>query len=102
MTFMSDDIRLSYKDAPDRALIVRLVRSWDRGDIDAPIMSASSGPKAYVKNMVFALFESNAAIDAVLMVCGGGPPFLLVRVGNIYFDMIKREVVAEGLCMASA
>jgi hypothetical protein len=96
--------RVCYKDSPDQALAIRLIAIWRRGDIDAPIMSASSGPKAYMKNDVYAVFESNPAIDAVLMVRGHGPPFFLLRVGRKYFDVSKREVEvesAEELCSSS-
>lgn len=88
---------ISYKDSPDQALTVRLIHAWHRGDIEAPIMSASSGPKGYVKNDVFYLFESNPAIDAVLMVRGGGPPFFLFRIGRSYFDVLAREVQIEAV-----
>ena len=88
--------RVNYKDAPDQALTVTLIQAWHRGDIPAPIMSASSGPKAYFKNDIFYLFETNPLIDAILMVRANGPPFLLLRVGRQYFDVGKREVEIEG------
>lgn len=97
--------RVNYKAAPDQALTVRLIAVWHRADITAPIMSASSGPKAYIKNDVFALFEGNPAIEAVLMVRGHGPPFFLLRTGRRYFDVSKREVEvesAEELCSSSS
>jgi len=97
--------RISYKDAPDQALTVRLIHAWHRGDITAPIMSASSGPKAYIKNDVYYLFETNPLIEAVLMVRSSGPPFFLLRVGRMYFDVTNREVeieCAEVLCSSSA
>lgn len=84
--------RVRYIDAPDTALTVRLIHEWRRGDIDHAVMSASSGPKYYVKNIVFALFEDNPAIDAISIVRSSGPPFLLLRVGRKYFDMSQREV----------
>ena len=96
--------RVHYKDAPDQGMTVRLIQTWSRGDIPAPIMSASSGPKAYMKNDVYAVFDTNPAIDAVLMVRGSGPPFFLLRVGRKYFDVSKREVEvesAEELCSSS-
>ncbi len=96
--------RICYKDAPDQALRVTLIHAWHRGDIDHAVMSASSGPKEYVKNDVYAVFETNPAIDAVLMVRGNGPPFFLLRVGRKYFDVSKREVEiesAEALCSST-
>lgn len=95
--------RIRYKDSPDKALTVRLIHVWDRGDIPAPIMSASSGPKAYFKNYVYDVFDSNPQIDAVLMVRGSGPPFFLMTIGRQYFDISHREVevdCAEVLCSA--
>jgi hypothetical protein len=89
--------RVNYKDSPDQALTVRLISSWRRGDIDHAIMSASSGPKDYVKNLVFAIFENNPQIDAVLMVRSAGPPFFLLRIGRSYFDMFKQEVEIESV-----
>ncbi len=90
-------IRVSYKDAPDIALTVHVIHTWRRGDIEAPIMSSSSGPKDYVKNKIFALFESNEDISAVVMLCAHVTPFLLRRIGNSYFDATNQEVIAEGL-----
>jgi hypothetical protein len=84
--------RVCYRDEPGTALTVSLIHQWRRGDITEPVMSASSGPKDYVKNRVYAIFESNPAIDSVSMVRGGGPPFLLLRIGRSYFDMSNREV----------
>ena len=101
---MAEGTRVCYKDAPGQGLTVRLIRIWHRGEI-TPVMSASSGPKAYIKNGVFYLFEANPAIDAVLMVRASGDPFVLFRVGRSYFDVTHREVViesAEVLCSNSA
>lgn len=96
--------RVRYKDAPDQAMHVTLIHAWHRGDIPAPIMSASSGPKAYLKNDVFYLFETNPLIDAILMVRGNGPTFFLLRYGRSYFDVSNREVEiesAEELCSST-
>lgn len=98
------ETRVSYKSAPHQALTVRLIHAWHRGDITAPIMSASSGPKAYFKNDIFYLFETNPLVEAILMVRAHGPPFLL-RVGRQYFDIGNREVeveCAEVLCSSSS
>jgi hypothetical protein len=88
--------RVCYKDAPNVALTVRLIHTWHRGDIDHAIMSVSSGPKEYVKNIVHALFENSPALDAVSMVRASGPPFFLLRVGRRFYSMDKREVEATG------
>jgi hypothetical protein len=97
--------RVSYKSAPDQMLTVRLIHAWHRGDITEPIMSASSGPKAYTANDVFYLFDTNPLVEAVLMVRANGRPFFLMRVGRQYFDVGHREVeveCAEVLCSSSS
>jgi hypothetical protein len=88
--------RVCYKDEPSIALTVRLIHTWHRGDIDHAIMSASSGPKEYVKNIVHALFEHDLALDSVSIVRASGPPFFLLRVGRRFYSMDKREVEAAG------
>ena len=97
------ETRVSYKSAPNPALMVRLIHAWHRGDITAPIMSTSGGPKAYTANDVYYLFQTNPLIEAVLMVRAHGPTFFLMRVGRQYFDVCNREVeveCAEVLCSA--
>ena len=88
--------RIRYKGA-DQVMTVTLIHAWHRGDIPAPIMSASSGPKSYLKNDVFYLFETNPQIEAVLMVRGKGPTFFLLRLGQTYFDVHSNEVLVESV-----
>lgn len=84
-------IRVSYTGQPN-GLIVTLIHTWKRGDIPAPVMSASSGPKDYVRNDIFALFDKQHDLDAVSMVVAGGPPFLILRKGQAYYDMSGKQV----------
>lgn len=78
------------------SLGVRLIATWDRGGIPAPVMSASSGPKDYIKNRIFELFEAHPRINRVVMVRASGPAFLLMRdEDNCWFDMSGKQVVAE-------
>ena len=44
-----------------------------------PVMSSSSGPKDYFKNTIWDLFEHLPYVDLIMMVRGGGPPFLLFK-----------------------
>jgi hypothetical protein len=83
-----------YADA-ERGLDVTFIASWKRGDISEMVMSASSGPKDYIKNRIFAVFDGNAAIEEVAMVRGSGPVFLLVRAGAAWFDVSGRPVVIQ-------
>jgi hypothetical protein len=83
-------------------MIVNLVASWKRGEIEQ-VMSASSGPKDYLKNQIWQVFEDNKAVDRVLMVRGEysqigpdkhmSPPFVLtVESSGKAYDMAHREV----------
>lgn len=57
------------------------------------VMSASSGPKDYVKNDVAAVFDKHPNADIVMPVRGNGPVFLLYRVADAWFDITGRQVV---------
>jgi hypothetical protein len=95
-------MRVSYLDNPAGGITVNLIHSWNRGEIEQ-VMSASSGPKDYVKNRVWQIFEDHPAIARVLMVRGQysqisadkhpSPPFLLVvDAAGRAFDMASQEV----------
>ena len=62
-----------------RTLRIRLIYSWHRGDIDGPVMSTSSGPKAYVKNQVWTLFSAVPNAVRVIAVRASGPMFFLIQ-----------------------
>lgn len=69
---------------------------WKRGDIAAPVMSNSSGPKDYVKNQIFALFEEIPEAVAVVMVRGRGVPFCLIQTKDgAWRDITARQVVLK-------
>ena len=53
-----------------RSIDVKVWEDYARGDIPAPVMSASSGPKAYLKNDIFYAFESDPAIERIRLVVG--------------------------------
>jgi hypothetical protein len=91
------EIRVRYIGSPD-SLAVRLIKTWKRGEIIEQVMSTSGGPKEYIKNDVFGLFEKDQEVDAVSMVRANGPFFLLVRKGQRYFDVGNEpvEVIQTG------
>jgi transcriptional regulator of acetoin/glycerol metabolism len=99
-------MRVSYLDHPAVGITVNLVRSWDRGEITAQTMSASSGPKDYVRNRIWQIFEDHKNVVRVLMVRGEfsqigsdkhpSPPFLLVAdAAGKTFDIEGREVTVQ-------
>lgn len=98
--------KVFYREDPCTSLRVTLIRTWKRGEIPGYVMSASSGPKAYVRNYIFQAFESDPGIVAVHMVRGQyshigddkhhSPPFLLVSNGaGQFFDLAGLEVAVE-------
>ena len=94
---MSKLCRISYENDPYVSFKANLIRSWARGDIPDQIMSASSGPKDYVKNHIWAIFDSYPLIKRVLMLQGEytrSAPFLLVEnaAGEVW-DMAGKAVV---------
>ncbi len=87
----SEEYRVRYKDNAAICLTVTLINTWRRGEI-IPAQSISSGLKFYVKNLIWSAFESAPQADAISMVRGKGPPFLLLRAGRRYFDVKGKEV----------
>lgn len=91
--------RVLYREDPTIGFAVKLIRSWARGEIQEPVMSASSGPKDYLRNQIWSIFDRYPAIDHVQLVRGEylrSIPFLLVinSAGQV-FDMAGKEVVVE-------
>jgi hypothetical protein len=88
--------RVAYRDDPAIGFRVVVVRAWARGEIEEPVMSASSGPKPYTRNHVWAIFDRYPAVARVMIVRGeytGSIPFLLVTDGaGRVFDMAGKEV----------
>ena len=59
------------------------------------VMSASSGPKDYIKNQVFAEFASRPDLERILMVIGTAKtsvPFCLFLVSGEWRDATKKSV----------
>lgn len=78
----------------ENGLHVRLIYTWTRAAVMAvgQIMSSSSGPKNYLRNDIYSIFERDPAIDAAYLVRASGPAFLLIRKGKLYFDATSAEV----------
>jgi hypothetical protein len=81
------DIRIRYVDKPETVLPVRLLHTWHRGDIPAVKMSNSSGAKETMNNTIYTMFDRDGAIDAISMVRASGPPILIIRKGETYYDV---------------
>lgn len=91
--------RVSFLDNPSAGLTASLVRRWERGEIPEPLMSASSGPKDYVCNKIWTIFDRYPQVAAVLMLRGEyarSIPFLvMVTDAGQVIDMLGEEVVVE-------
>ncbi len=87
---MAQEYRVRYADRPELCMTVTLIRTWQRGEI-VPV-SGGSGMKLYLKNLVWSAFEATPQASAIHMVRGGGPPFLILRVGQKHFDVTGKEV----------
>lgn len=91
--------RVFYRDHPKAGLAANLIRSWERGAIKEPVMSTSSGPKDYICNYIWSIFDGCPAVSRVLLLRGQytqSIPFLLVMndAGEVC-DMAGKEVVIE-------
>ncbi len=87
-------VKLRYADSLTGTLTAYLIASWNRGEIAAPVMSASSGPKDYVKNVIYQLFESGPGITRIVMMRGRGPTFYLFRrEDGLWFDNTGKQVI---------
>ena len=79
----------------DKSIAVSIVGEWARGEVRM-VMSASSGPKDYIKNQICAVFEQVPAIESIRMVIGEyktSVPFCLFRVGEEWRDCVGKKVV---------
>lgn len=85
------EMRLRYKGSSN-ALTVTIIHEWERDDIPTPVMSASSGPKDYLKNQIYTVFHGDLEVDRVAMVIGRGPAFVITRKGGKWFDSTRKEV----------
>lgn len=74
-------------------LRVDLIQEWQRGDIPTQI-TGSSGPKDYIKNLIFEIFTSNPKVNRVVWLRGAGLPFLLLHLESRgWFDVTGRYVL---------
>jgi hypothetical protein len=83
----------------DRGIEVDVWGDYKRGDIAAPVMSTSSGPKAYLKNIVYYAFEGNPAIERIRLCVGRhreSVPFALFRREGCWRDCTGRIVECGG------
>ena len=85
--------RVSSAADPNMGLTVNLIRAWDRDDpqVQECAMSASSGPKDYLRNQIWAIFDRYEGVRRILMVRGEyskSVPFLLcINARQEIFDM---------------
>ena len=77
----------------EKSYPVKIVADWMRGDIKM-VMSASSGPKDYVKNMIAMAFDTKPEIERIRMVISHhNVPFCLFMVRENWFDCSGKQVV---------
>jgi hypothetical protein len=92
-------MRVSYREDPAVSIDVDLIQRWERGEIDGPVMSASSGPKDYARNHIWAIFDRYPDITRVVMLRGeylkSAVFLLVVRADGQVFDMAGKQVVLE-------
>ncbi len=89
-------VRVRYRGESTWPATACLVAVWRRGDIPCQIMSASSGPKDYLRNAIWALFDQDRELERVAMLVARGTPFVLRSKGGAWYDCTNHEVVAEG------
>lgn len=75
------------------SLSVSLITTWERGEIPELVMSTSSGPKDYLKNAVWLLFNSHPQIERVALVRSTRSLFFLMRASGSWFDVTGKPVV---------
>lgn len=88
-------VKIRYARGDSAFLTVRLIASWNREDVNYAKMSSSSGPKDYIWNDVYSLFQRNPKIDRVVMVRASGPPFFLLEAEHAWFDVTGKQIVKE-------
>lgn len=87
-------VKLRYAEGDGKTLTAFLIYAWNRGDIAAPVMSASSGPKDYTKNEIWQLFETARHVNRIAMMRGRGPTFYLFRHDSgQWFDNTGKQVI---------
>ena len=92
MTLRDESIKVHYV-GDTRTLRIRLIYTWNRGDMDGPVMSTSSGPKNYIKNQVWELFAACPNAVRVVAVRASGPMFFLIQDEHkCWFDVARKQV----------
>jgi hypothetical protein len=87
---------LRYASSEQRLRVV-LIASFRRGGVELagyPQMSASSGPKDYLKNEIWQLLDTLKA-DEVYLVRGRGPMFPIIRHGRMLHDIDAEPVILD-------
>lgn len=87
-------VRVGYAGA-GKSMGVRIVGEWRRGEVEM-VMSSSSGPKDYVKNLMCMALEQTPEVDTIRMVIGEykeSVPFCLMQARGRWFDCSAKEVV---------
>lgn len=96
-------LQVGYAGAEKR-MGVLVVGAWLRGEVQV-VMSSSSGPKDYIKNLMAMVLESGISqgqgqpklkIDEIRLLCGEyrtSIPFCVFRAAGRWFDCSGREVV---------
>lgn len=90
-------VKLRYK-GTDQFHTAHLSNNWQRIDPEiqaGQVMSASSGPKEYLRNKVISLFEDHPDIDAVWQMVLNRTPFFLMRTNTYFYDVTGREVEVQ-------
>ncbi len=78
----------------DESIRVALIARYSPGCVELagyPRMSASSGPKDYLKNQIHEALKVSGA-DELLLVRGRGPMFALLRKGPYWYDMEPKRI----------
>ena len=81
-----NEVRLRYK-GQTQSLTATVIRTWKRGDLSGPVMSASSGPKDYLKNDIWSVFALDLDIDAVALIMSAKALFVLVQKKGKTYDL---------------
>lgn len=89
-------IAVRYADGDGRLLKAEVIFTWTRDDFPhGAFMSISSGPKDYLKNDVWTIFETVKAADTVVMLRAAGPTFFLIHAAHQWFDVTARPVEVQ-------
>lgn len=79
----------------EKTMGVRVVGEWRKGEAEM-VMSTSSGPKDYIKNLMCMALEVTPEVDTIRMVIGEykqSVPFCVLRIRGRWFDVSQKEVV---------